>query len=371
MRAPHLPRHFDPWLLTAALALAAYGGLLIYSASLSSYPEGIRGLDHPVAKQAIYACVGLLLLAGAAYMDYRLLGAVAPSLYGLGLVLLVAVLLVGDASYGARRWLTIGGVQIQPSELAKLFTIIALARFLTDRQGEMHKLSNFLLSILIAGLPAVLVMVEPDMGTAIVFGAIWLALVTMGGARAGHVLSLLAFMVLAIPLIAVAALGDYQRERLTLFFNPNLDPLGGGFNIRQAEIGVGSGGVLGRGLFQGTQTQLDFLQTASTDYIFSVLGEELGLLGAVVLLGLYTLLLFRGIRAASLAYDLFGRLLVTGIVVMVLVQVFINVAVNVRLLPVTGIPLPLISQGGSSLISTLVGVGLIESVLLRHKAIDF
>ena len=196
-------------------------------------------------------------------------------------------------------------------------------------------------------------------------------MVLVAGARSQHVLMLAGLILAAIPFAALAVLGDYQRDRITLFFNPNSDPLGGGFNILQAEISVGSGGIFGKGLTNGSQTQLDFLQTPTTDYIFSVLGEELGLIGAVVLLTLFAALLFRTLRVASIARDQFGRLLATGIAIMVLFQVFINIAVNIRLLPVTGIPLPFVSQGGSSLIMLFAAVGLLQSILLRHRQIEF
>jgi len=360
-------RRLDPWMVAAALALAAYGGLIIYSASLSSYPQGVSGPGHPVVKQAVSVALGLALLAAVTVIHYRLWATAAPFLYGLSLLLLVVVLLVGQASLGARRWIDLGLVQVQVSELAKLAVIIALARLLTERWREMGRMGPLLLSLALAALPAVLVMVEPDLGTAIIFGVVWAVMALAGGARPAHIGLLMALLVLSIPLAVAVALTDYQRERLALFFNPNLDPLGGGFNILQAEIGIGAGGIFGRGLFQGTQTQLDFLQAASTDYVFSVLGEELGLVGALVLLALYAFLLFRLIRAASLAYDPFARLLVTGIAAMLLAQVFINVGVNVRLLPVTGIPLPLVSQGGSATVMTFVSLGLAQSVLLRRE----
>jgi rod shape determining protein RodA len=365
-----MARHFDPVLVAGALALAGYGGLLIYSASLSSYPDGISGFGHPVVKQALLAVLGIGLMLLLMVTDYRLFGRAAPALYGLGVLALVAVLFVGDESLGSRRWLTFGPVQVQASELAKPFTILALARYMADRPLDMRRLRHFLATLVMGLVPAVLVMLEPDMGTAIIFGSIWLVMALMGGARPRYVGLLVAVLVLSIPVVAAAALSDYQRERLALFFNPNLDPLGGGFNILQAEIGIGSGGLFGKGLFQGSQTQLDFLQTATTDYIFSVLGEELGLAGALLLLALYVLVIFRCLRAASLSYDLFGRLLATGIAVMLLVQVFINVGVNVRLLPVTGIPLPFISQGGSSLVMTFMAMGLVESVLLRRRPFE-
>jgi rod shape determining protein RodA len=214
-------------------------------------------------------------------------------------------------------------------------------------------------------------MAEPDMGTAIIFGAIWVGMVLVAGARPQHVLIVSGFLLSAIPFAALALISDYQRDRIALFFNPNSDPLGGGFNILQAEISVGSGGVFGKGLTNGSQTQHDFLQTPTTDYIFSVLGEELGLVGALVLLTLFAALLFRTLRVAGLARDQFGRLIATGIAIMILFQVFINIGVNIRLLPVTGIPLPFVSQGGSSLIMLFIALGLLQSILIRHRQIEF
>jgi rod shape determining protein RodA len=364
-------RHFDYALLLLAAALVAYGALLIYSASLTAYPDGIAGLSHPVAKQAMFALFGLAVMAIVAWMDYRVFGRMAPALYALAILILMAALFLGESAFGSRRWITIGGTQIQASEVAKLLTIVALAGYLADRQAQITRVRVFLTSLAVAALPAALVMAEPDMGTAIIFGAVWVGMVLVAGARVRHVLMLAGFLLAAIPFATLAVLGDYQRDRIALFFNPNSDPLGGGFNILQAEISVGSGGIFGKGLTEGSQTQLDFLQTPTTDYIFSVLGEELGLIGAVVLLALFAALLFRTIRVASLARDQFGRLLATGIAIMILFQVFVNIAVNIRLLPVTGLPLPFISQGGSSLIMLFVALGLLQGVLLRHRQIEF
>jgi len=363
-------RHFDYALLLLAAALVAYGALLIYSASLTAYPDGIAGLSHPVAKQAMFALFGLAVMGIIAWMDYRVFGQMAPALYALAILILMAALFLGESAFGSRRWITIGGTQIQASEVAKLLTIVALARYLADRQLQITRVRVFLTSLALVALPAGLVMAEPDMGTAIIFGAGWVGMVLVAGARVQHVLMLGGFLLAARPFATLAVLGDYQRERIALFFNPNSDPLGGGFNILQAEISVGSGGIFGKGLTEGSQTQLDFLQTPTTDYIFSVLGEELGLIGAVVLLALFAALLFRTIRVASLARDQFGRLLATGIAIMILFQVFVNIAVNIRLLPVTGLPLPFISQGGSSLIMLFVALGLLQGVLLRHRQIE-
>lgn len=364
-------RHFDYGLLALAAALVAYGAVLIYSASLTAYPDGVAGLSHPVAKQAMFALFGVAVMLVIAWTDYRMFGQMAPALYGLAILILIAALAFGESAFGSRRWITLAGTQVQASEIAKLLTIVALARFLADRQLQITSVRTFLTSLLIALLPAALVMAEPDLGTAVIFGAIWVGMVLASGAPTRHVMILGGFLLAGIPFAALAVLGDYQRDRIALFFNPNSDPLGGGFNILQGEISVGSGGIFGKGLTNGSQTQLDFLQTPTTDYIFSVLGEELGLIGALVLLALFTALLFRALRVATMARDQFGRLLATGIAIMILFQVFINIAVNIRLLPVTGIPLPFISQGGSSLIMLFAALGLLQSILLRHRQIEF
>jgi len=364
-------RNFDPWIVVAGLVLAFYGALLIYSASRTAYPDGIQGLGHPAVRHVVIAVLGVIVVFGVTWLDYRTLGQISPTIYAVALALLVGVMAVGTAAYGSRRWLDIAGLSIQASEVAKLLVIVVLAKFLADRHLEVTSLRTFLVSLVIAAVPAALVLAEPDMGTAIIFGAVWLGMVLVAGCNPKHILVFLTTLTLSIPFVVLGVMGDYQRERIAVFLNPEADPLGGGFQILQAEISVGSGGWLGKGLTHGTQTQLDYLQTPTRDYIFSVLGEELGLLGALLLFALFTFLLFRGLRAAGLARDPFGRLIATGIVIMILFQVFINVAVNIRLLPVTGIPLPFISSGGSSLITLFVALGLLESILLRHRQIDF
>jgi len=366
---PRSVRHFDPILLLLAGLLVAYGLMLIYSASLSAYPSLSPG--HPMVKQMVFACLGLGALAVVAWFDYRVFGQMATILYLGAVFLLIAVLFIGDSAYGSTRWFSFAGQQIQASEVAKILVIVALARFLADRQRKMADPKVFVASLLMAAVPAVLVLIEPDMGTALVFGAVWLGMVAMAGAPPRYIAILLAVSVALLPFVALIVLNDYQLDRFRLWIDPNSDPLGGGFNIRQAEISIGSGGIFGQGLTQGSQTQLDFLQTSTTDYIFSVLGEELGLMGALILFGLFIALLFRGIRAATLSQDQFGRLIATGIVIMILFQVFINVAVNIRLVPVTGIPMPFISQGGSSLVMMFVALGLLEGILIRHKRIEF
>lgn len=362
-------RHFDPILILLAAALVGYGSLLIYSASLNDF-SGVSA-SHPLVKQLVFACFGLVAMAAVAWVDYRVYGHLAMGLYAVSILMLVAVLFVGTSAYGSTRWFSFAGQQIQASEVAKIFVIIALARYLSDRQARIHDPIVFALSFVMVSVPAGLVLIEPDMGTSLVFFAVWLGMAAMAGVPFRHIMVFFGLGLALLPFVALLILNDYQLDRFRLWINPNDDPLGGGFNIIQAKIGIGSGGIFGKGLTDGSQTQLDFLRTSTTDYIFTVLGEELGLIGALILFALFTALLFRGIRAATLSRDQFGRLIATGVVIMILFQVFINIAVNIQLVPVTGIPLPFISQGGSSLVMMFVALGLLEGIVLRHKRLEF
>jgi rod shape determining protein RodA len=364
-------RNFDFVLLAASLALVAYGVVLIYSGSLTTYGSTAEALSHPVARQIGFAVAGVAVMIAVSRLDYRILGFAAVGLYIAALASLVFVLIIGESVYGSRRWIDVGGTLVQPSEIAKLVLIVALAKFLADRQDQMGRPLVFLASLGIALVPAALVFAEPDLGSAVIFGAIWLGMVIVAGARARHVLTFLGVALVIMPVVLLAVMTDYQRDRIALFVDPTEDSLGSGFNILQSEISIGSGGFLGQGLTQGAQTQLDYLRTQTTDYVFSVLGEELGFVGAILLFALFVVLLFRGLRVAGAARDPFGRLMATGIVLFILFQVFINVGVNVRLIPVTGIPLPFISQGGSSLLSLFLALGILQSILLRHRAVDF
>jgi rod shape determining protein RodA len=365
-------RDFDLLLLLAALGLVALGAMLIYSGSLTRFGEPeLSDLSHPVSRQALFATIGLGLAIAFTLLNYRTLGTVSAGLYIASLATLVYVLVAGDETYGSRRWIVIGGTQIQPSEIAKLIVIIAIAKYVSDHQETIGELRVFLTSLALAAIPAVLVFLEPDLGSAVIFGAIWLGMVIVAGARWRHIGGLFAVGLIMVPFVFLTLVSDYQRHRLELWMEPEADAQGAGLPTLQAEISIGSGGLLGKGLTEGTQTQLDFLRTETTDYIFSVLGEELGFAGALLLFGLFVVLLWRALRAAETSADLFGRLFATGFVVFVLIQTFINVGVNVRLLPVTGIPLPFISQGGSSLITLFIGIGILQSILIRHRRLSF
>jgi len=364
-------RRFDYLLLLACLSLVGYGLALIYSGSLALYGSSHAALTHTVAKQAIYAAAGLGLMLIVTRVNYRTWSGLAPILYAITLLALFAVLVIGQRAFGSRRWFAFAGVPLQPSELAKLVTIILLARYLADDRQRVRSARGFIVTFAIAAVPALLVFVEPDLGTAVVFLAVWLGMVYVAGASARHLLTFLAGCIASIPFMVIVGLSGYQKDRFSSFIDPGRDPLGAGFNILQAQISIGSGGIFGKGWTHGPQTQLAYLHTQTTDYIFSVLSEELGFIGAVVLFSLFLVLVLRGLRTASRSTDDFGRYVATGIVVMIVVQAFINVGVNVRLFPVTGIPLPFISQGGSSLLTMFAAVGMLQSIAVRRRATPF
>ncbi|HEU0072598.1 MAG TPA: rod shape-determining protein RodA [Dehalococcoidia bacterium] len=364
-------RPFDFVLLVTALALTTYGLLLIYSGSLTASGGAVADvLRGPVGRQLAFAMVGICACLVVSRLDYRFLAQGSAGLYFGLLAALVFVLLVGESEFGSKRWIDIGGTRVQPSEIGKLIVILALAKYLSDNSERVKDLRVFLTSLAIAAVPALLVFAEPDLGSASIFLFVWLGMVIMAGADMRHVLSTIGMIIAIAPFALIIIVTDYQRDRISVFLDPAADALGRGFNTIQAEISIGSGGLFGKGLTEGSQTQLDYLRTQTTDYVFSVLGEELGFVGAMVLFSLFILLLFRGLRAAAISQDVFGRMIAVGIVIFILLQTFINVGVNIRLFPVTGIPLPFISQGGSSLVTVFIAVGLLESVIMRHRQVS-
>ena len=359
-------RNFDPLLLVAALALTGYGALLIYSASLPRSADGVV-FTTPVIRHIATAATGALVMLAAARLDYRVFGLAGWILYGVGLLFLAGVLLVGTSQFGSRRWYDLGLITIQASEVGKLLTIIGLANFLAGYRDRLQDLRIFFVSLGLVTLPALLVFAEPDAGGALVFFILWVVMVAFAGARLRHFAVLGVLLLIVVPAGLIVGVQDYQRDRIRVFIDPAGDPQGAGFNVLQAETSVGAGGLLGKGFTHGTQTQLDFLQTQTTDFIFSVLGEEMGFVGAMVLFALFLLLILRGLRAILRASDPLGQYLVVGIVTLIAVQAFINVGVNIRLMPVTGIPLPFISVGNSSMLVLFAALGVVQSVLLHRE----
>jgi rod shape determining protein RodA len=258
---------------------------------------------------------------------------------------------------------------VQPAELAKILIIIILARFLADREQDMEKLGTILVSLGVVAVPMFLIYVQPDLGTALTLAAIWAAMIWMAGLRLRHLFLLVAGGLAILPLVWLN-LEDYMRQRLMLFVDPGANP-DSYFNVHQALVSIGSGGWTGKGLTHGTQSQLHFLRVRHTDFIFAVTAEELGFLGAMAMLALLFFLLWRVLRVAGQSRDTFGRLIAAGVAGLVLFQTAINVGMNLGLMPVTGIPLPFVSYGGSSFLTLMLGMGLVESVAMRHKKLEF
>ncbi|MCS7002038.1 MAG: rod shape-determining protein RodA, partial [Dehalococcoidia bacterium] len=362
-------KHLDPLIMVTLAALTALGVVMIYSASLSGTPPDEKFFDHPYVRQVLYAIFGFIGLMLVAALDYRMLGRIVPGLYLFMIGSLIAVLFIGPRIFGARRWIEFPLFQFQPAEVAKFILIIAYSKYMADNPDKVRSFSFFLRSILLFAPAMVLIFLEPDLGTVIVVAMIWLGLSVVGGVRLRYLGALILGVLLLIPLIYNTLLHGYMRERVETFIHPEKDPFGESYNILQAEISVGSGGMWGKGYLQGSQTQLNYLRVQSTDFIFSVMGEELGFVGAMMLFTLFLVLMFRALHIAESTRDAFGRYMVAGIVVMLVLQIFINIGVNTRLLPATGIPLPFISQGGTALLLNLMAFGLIQGVAARRNRV--
>ncbi len=350
----------------SSAALVAIGTLML---STSADPEA-DWLSGRAAQQAALGAAGLAAALALAQVDYRLLRGLALPMFGLGLGALALVLLVGDASLGARRWFNVGPIVIQPSELMKLAVIVFFAKFLAERGEAIRSLKTVWLSLGIMLVPMGLIFLEPDLGTALVFAAIWLAMVFAAGARWWHLLTPVVIALAAFPFGWFFA-QDYMRERFVTFFDPSNDPLGAGYNVLQARISIGSGGWLGQGIGQGTQSQNEFLRVRDTDFIFAMLGEQLGLAGTLGVVGFFTLLVVQAVFIGLRARDQFGRLLAVGAATMLFVQSFVNIGMNVGLTPVTGITLPLVSFGRNSLLVTLLTIGVLLSVHAHRSAAPY
>ena len=365
-QAPALTRRFDrldPFLLVATLLLIGYGLVMTYSATFEDRTLGAETSQF-VLRGIVWAILGLAAMAIVAWMDYRWLGNGAPLLYVGALLMLVAILVIGDQSLGAQRAVSIGGQKVQFSELAKVLVIVVLAKWFADRRVRMGSLWTLLGGLVLLGPPAYLVYRQPDLGTTLVFLASFVGVAFIAGARPWQLASL-AGIAIAITPVVWSFLKDYQRARLVSFLDPYADPLGTGWNIIQSLIAVGSGGVFGKGLTAGTQSPLGYLPIAESDFIFANLAEDLGFVGALVLFALYLGLFLAGLRIAMRAPDTFGGLVASGVVAMLAFQVFVNVGMAISIMPVTGIPLPFISHGGSSLVSICVALGLLQSIAMR------
>ncbi len=351
------------------MLLVVIGLLVIYATSFKA--TKLVSLND-VWHQMIFAVAGLGAFFFMARVDYRTWFKLTPWLYGVTLLLLVTVLLSSRAVLGAQRWIDFGFFQFQPSEFAKLVLIVILAKFFSEHYDQMHRLKYLALSLAILAAPMALVMKQPDLGTALVLAAIWVSMALVAPVRRLYLLILTGAGLALMPFI-LSHLKSYQRDRLTIFLNPHSDPLGAGHNVIQSTITIGSGQVFGRGLAAGSQSQLNFLPSLAqhTDFIFAVLNEKMGFVGGTLLLMLFGALLYRALRIAYTAQDRFGLFLAVGVAAMILFHVFINAGMNMGIAPVTGIPLPLVSYGGTALIIAMASLGMLESVATRRKKLQF
>jgi rod shape determining protein RodA len=374
-------RHFDFWLLGAVALLTLIGIVMIRSA-IAGNIELIEG--NTVQKQIIFAVTGFVVIAIVSAVDYKLLSALSRPMYYATIGVLVVLNLVGGALFGSARWFRVGPILIQPSELAKIIIILVLADFFTRNQDKVHDLKWVARSFVLTLGLVIWILLQPDLSTSIVIFVVWFALVWAAGLPPKYVITAVGIGALivgiAVPLLIITYDPDatgglikpYQVERIINFVFPNPDARhGDNYNVEQALVSIGSGGWLGKGYESGTQVQLRFLKVRHSDFIFSALSEEFGFVGAVVVIALLFFIILRCLRAARLASDTFGALIAYGVAVVIAFQGLVNIGMNLNLLPVTGLPLPFLSYGGSSLLSILLGIGLVESVILRHKALNF
>ncbi len=347
-------------LLVVTVAICAMGVLQIYSATLGTVWADAWW------KQTLYVLAGLVLMWVAASIDYHTLMGQAFIYYLLALAALVGVLLFGKEVFGGRRWIPLGaGFHLQVSEFVKMVLVLLVARYVTDLKGDRLETQDLAKLTGLVALPMLLVMKQPDLGTALTYLPILAMGVFLGGLRWQHVVVMALVALLVVP-ASWYLLKDYQKARLVTFLDPGRDPRGSGYQVIQSQIAVGAGGMWGKGVTQGSQTQLRFLPVPHTDFIFSAFAEEHGFVGVVVMLGLYFLLLMQVVQNAQMAPDRAGMLISMGVCALLLFHLLVNIGMVVGRMPVTGIPLPLMSYGGSSILSVFLMLGLVNSVRLRR-----
>jgi rod shape determining protein RodA len=362
---------FDPILLLAIVGLCAASLVVLTGATADDIPGDPH---YYVNRQAIYFGVGLVLAGVLARIDYSRLRGTKYVVYGMLIAGILAVQAVGSAARGSRRAIDLGFFSFQASELGKVLLVIALSAFVVDRSRSMQRRDTTARVMLLTLIPAVLVIVQPDLGSGLVYIVIGLAVLFIAGASWRHFVALFALAAVALtltlvvaPKMGVTVLHGYQKDRLTAFLHPTDNPAKQGYQQNQSRIAIGSGEKTGRGS-HATQTKYDFLPEHHTDFVFAVVGERFGFVGAAFVLSMYALLIWRGLRILTIAKNLFGALIAGGIVAMLLFQVFINVGMTIGIMPITGIPLPLLSYGGSSVLTTFLAVGLLQSIYAQGRA---
>ena len=364
---------FDP-ILTAAVAILLFiGTLLVYAATRDWYATNGLDPEYYLKRHVINIAIGVMLAWGTTVIDYRLLRAYTPILWGLGVLGLAFVLIpgLGAEVNGAQAWIPLpGGFQIQPAELAKISIIVGISMLLSERKHDSDQpaTKDVLRALVVAAIPIALILLQPDMGTVFIISAAVVAILGISGASTKWVVGLL-ILAIAGGIVATKAgvISDYQVKRLQSFVDPNADSQGAGYQLRQARITVGSGGFFGTGLFDGPQTNGRFVPEQQTDFIFTVAGEQLGFLGSGFIILLYIVILMRSFGIARRSSDPYGQMVCTGVIAWFAFQTFENIGMTLGLMPMTGVPLPFMSYGGSSMFANLIGFGLLQNVHARHR----
>jgi rod shape determining protein RodA len=370
---PSVLAGFDPILTIAVVLLLITGTLLVYAATRNWYAANGLDPEYYLKRHVINIAIGSLLAWGTTAVDYRLLRAYTPILWAIGVLGLTAVLIpgIGDEVNGSKAWIGLpGGFQVQPAELAKISIIVGMSMILSERTHDTDspQHSDVLQALIVAAIPVLLILAQPDMGTVFIIGIAVVTIIAVSGAPMRWVVGLILVAVIgSFAAVKVGVINDYQVKRLQAFVDPNADSQGSGYQLRQARITVGSGGLIGTGLFNGPQTNGRFVPEQQTDFIFTVAGEELGFLGCGFILILYLTVLMRAFGIARRSSDPYGKLVCTGVIAWFAFQTFENIGMTLGMMPMTGVPLPFVSYGGSSMFATMIGFGLLQNVNARNR----
>lgn len=363
-----LLKRIDWILIVSTLALMGYGLMLIYSATYN-YAQ-VANSWH-MQRQIVFMFVGIVLAAVSLAFDYRGVKQYIIYLYSFNILMLLFVMFFGHSQLGAQRWIQIGSLSFQPSEFSKLIIVICLASFMERRIEWLDDFVDYLKVFAFLFVPFILVLKQPDLGTSLSFLAILIGMAFVSGFRYKWIVRLAIGFAALAPALWHFVLQDYQKLRIKVFLNPELDPFGSGYHVIQSKIAIGSGGLFGKGWLSGTQSQLNFLPENHTDFIFAVAGEEFGFIGVCIILLLYLVIIWRGIVIAINAEDDFGMLLATGITSMFMFHIFVNIGMTIGIMPVTGVPLPFLSYGVSSLITNIMSVAVLLNIAARNSELLF
>ncbi|MGH9093539.1 MAG: rod shape-determining protein RodA [Acidimicrobiales bacterium] len=374
---PSLWRHLDLLLVACVVAIGAFGTLMVYTATRDQLQAQGVSPQYYLKKQALYMVIGLVVMFAVAAIDYHRYRDLAPILYGGSLLMLLGVMVVGHKSKGAQAWFQFGTYQLEPSEFVKIGLIVALATYCANFKGDLPRRAMIVVLVL-AAIPFVLIYKQPDLGTALVLGAVLVAMLLVAGTRGRHlaVLGLVAVVGMT-GIVHFGVLKSYQKDRLTAFVSSPDQPKASllrsaaganQYNIAESKITISNGGLTGKGIGHGTQTNLSYVPEQRTDFIFTAVGEQLGLVGSALLIALFAMVVWRTWRAATLSRDFVGTLICVGVLAMLVFQIFENIGMTMGIMPVAGIPLPFMSYGGSAVIATFAGVGLVLNVRMRRYA---